>query len=335
MKAMRIRHPASLDTLELATAEAASPGPGEIKVRVRAASLNFRDGLVVTGFFSAADGLIPLSDGAGEVVEAGSGVTEFKPGDAVVSTFHPAWLDGHMERSQLTATPGGPADGFAREFVTRPATHFTRAPKGLTPTEAATLTCAGVTAWRALFTDGHLKPGAHVLVEGTGGVSLFALQFAKAAGATVIATSGSADKLERLKRLGADHIINYRETEKWGEAVLALTDGLGVDHVVEVGGPTSLPHSLVAARTGGHIAIIGAVGGFKIDTIPFAIVQAKRLRLQGVTVGSRRDQIDMVRAIETNGIKPVIDRTFPLEQLADAFRHLQGGQHFGKICIDI
>jgi NADPH:quinone reductase-like Zn-dependent oxidoreductase len=335
MKAMRIRRPASLDNIRLEAAEAAAPGPGEIRVRVRAASLNFRDGLVANGFFPVADGLIPLSDGAGDVVEAGEGVTDFKPGDAVVSTFHPAWLDGHMERAQLTSSPGGPADGFACEFVTRPATHFTRAPKGLTHAESATLTCAGVTAWRALVTDGQVKPGARVLVQGTGGVSLFALQFAKAAGATVIATSSSREKLDRLKALGADYVINHREVEKWGEAVLALTDGLGVDHIVEVGGPNTLPQSLVAARTGGHLAIIGAVAGFETDTMPFAMVQAKRLRLQGVTVGSRRDQIDMIRAIEANVVRPVIDRTFRLEELAEAFRHLQAGAHFGKICIDV
>ena len=335
MKAMRIGRPASLDNLRLGEAEAPTPGPGEIRVRIRAASVNFRDGLVARGFFPVADGLIPLSDGAGEVTEVGEGVTEFKPGDAVVSTFHPAWLDGHMERSQLVSSPGGPADGFACESATRPATHFTRAPKGLTYAESATLTCAGVTAWRALVTDGHVKPGASVLILGTGGVSLFALQFAKAAGAVVIATSSSAEKLERLKALGADHVINHREVEAWGQAALALTDGRGVDHVVEVGGPNTLPQSLIAARTGGHVAIIGAVAGFDVDTIPFAIVQAKRLRLQGVTVGSRRDQLDMVAAIEADGIKPVVDRTFPLEALADALRCLQAGQAFGKICIEI
>ncbi len=220
-------------------------------------------------------------------------------------------------------------------MTTRPATHFTHAPKGLSHAEAATLTCAGVTAWRAVITDGRVKPGATVLVQGTGGVSLFALQFAKAAGATVIATSSTAEKLARLKQLGADHVINYRENEKWGEAVLALTGGLGVDHVIEVGGPNSIGQSFVAARTGAHIAIIGAVGGFTIDTMPFAIVQAKRLCLQAVTVGTRRDQIDMVRAIEAYGIVPVIDSTFPLERLSDAFRYLQSGGHFGKVCIEI
>ena len=336
MKVMRIGRPASLDALHVDDVpEPPSPGPGEIKVRLRAASLNFRDVLVATGFFPVADGLMPLSDGAGEVVEVGENVAEFQIGDAVISVFHPTWLDGHIEKSQLTSSPGGPAEGFACEYATRPAAHFTSAPKGLSHAESASLVCAGVTAWRALVTDGPVRPGESVLIQGTGGVSLLALQFAKAAGATVIATSSSAEKLERLTAMGADHVINHREVEKWGEAALALTSGLGVDHVVEVGGPNTLPQSLVAARTGGHVAIIGAVAGFAIDTIPFAIVQAKRLRLQGVTVGSRRDQTDMVRAIEANGVRPVVDRTFPLDQLTDAFRHLQSGGHFGKVCVEI
>jgi NADPH:quinone reductase-like Zn-dependent oxidoreductase len=334
MKAMRIGQPASFEAIKLGTSEAPAPGPGEIKVRLRAASLNFRDALVATGFFPVADGLIMLSDGAGEVTAVGEGVSLFKPGDAVVSTFHPTWLDGHIERAQLTSSPGGPADGFACEEATRPAQHFTNAPKGLSHAESATITCAGVTAWRALFTDGQLKPGATVLVLGTGGVSIYALQFAKAAGATVIATSSSAERLERLSGLGADHVINYKENAEWGQTVLSLTGGLGADHIIEVGGPSTLPQSLIAARTGGHLAIIGAVGGFD-GGIPFAAVQGKRLRLQGVTVGSRRDQIEAVRAIEANGIRPVIDRMFALEDLADAFRHLQAGKHFGKVGIEI
>lgn len=333
-RAMRLRQPASVASLYLGEGEALPPGPGEVRVRIRAASLNFRDGLVVSGFFPAMEGLIPLSDGAGEVIDVGAGVTEFAVGDAVVSTFHPKWLDGHMERTELDNAPGGPAHGFACDMVTRPFTHFTHAPRGLSHLEAATLTCAGVTAWRAVVTDGAVKPGQTVLVQGTGGVSLFALQFARMAGATVIATSSSADKLARLTALGADHVINYRETENWGEAALALTGGLGVDHVIEVGGPTTLPQSLAAARTGGHIAIIGAVGGFE-GGIPFAIVQAKRLRIQGVTVGSRRDQRDMVRGIEAHGIQPVIDRAFPLEKLADAIRAQQAGGVFGKIGIEM
>ena len=334
MKVMRIRQPANLENIHAGTAEAPAPGPGEIKVRIRAASLNFRDNLVATGFFPAADGLIPLSDGAGEVVAVGEGVSEFAVGDDVVSTFHPAWQDGHIERSELVGGPGGPADGFACEEATRPATHFTHAPRGLSHAESATITCAGVTAWRALFTDGGLKPGMRVLVLGTGGVSIFALQFAKAAGATVFATTSSAERIERLKALGADHVVNHRGTQEWGQAILDLSGGYGIDIAVEVGGPNTLPQTIAAMRTGGHIALIGAVAGFE-GGIPFAVSQAKRLRLQGVTVGSRRDQKNAVRAIEANGIRPVVDCSFPLEGLADAFRHLQAGKHLGKICIDI
>ncbi len=335
MRAMRVNRSEGAEKLRLGTCEACAPGPGEIQVRIHAASLNFRDGLVVNGFFPVRDGLIPLSDGAGVVVAIGEGAGPFQPGDHVVSVFHPKWLDGHMDRADLDNSPGGPADGMACETVTRPATHFTRAPKGLSHLEAATLPCAGVTAWRAVVTDGRVKPGDHVLVQGTGGVSLFALQFAKAAGAVVIATSSSAEKLERLGALGADHLINYRETENWGETALAITGGRGVEHVIEVGGPHTLRQSFIAARTGGHVAIIGAVGGFDIDTMPFAIVQAKRLRLQAVTVGSRRDQIDMVRAIEAHGIRPVIDSRFPLEDLPAAVARLTAGGHFGKIGVEL
>lgn len=335
MRVMRLRQPASIESLVPDHGEARAPGPGEIRVRMRAASLNFRDGLVVDGVFPVRDGLIPLSDGAGDVVEVGEGVTAFSPGDRVVSVFHPNWMEGHIDRIDLDNSPGGPADGFACEEATRPVSHFTRAPANLDYLELATLTCAGVTAWRAVVTDGQVKPGEYVLVQGTGGVSLFALQFAKAAGATVIATSSTAEKLGRLKALGADHVVNYTEIPEWGQAVLGLTGGLGVEHVIEVGGPHTLRQSFIAARTGGHVAIIGAVGGFGIDTMPFAIVQAKRLLLQAVTVGSRRDQIDMIRAIEVHDIHPVIAEVFPLEKMTAAFERMGEGRHVGKICLEI
>ena len=335
MRAIRLRHPAGLDNLRLETLAPRTPGPGEVQVRVRAASLNFRDLLVAKGVFPTADGLVPLSDGAGEVVAVGADVKGLAPGDPVVATFHPKWVDGHVERAELDNTPGGPADGFACELVTRPAASFTRAPANLSHAEAATLTCAGVTAWRALVSDGAVKPGASVLVLGSGGVSLFALQFAKLAGARVIATSSSPKKCARLRALGADHVIDYTQTPNWAEAVRDLTGGLGVDHVVEVGGPHTIGQSFAAARTAGHIAVIGAVGGFAIDTMPFAIVQAKRLRLQAVTVGSRADQLAMVRAIEMHDLHPVIDRSFPLAQIADAFRHLESGAHLGKVCLSV
>lgn len=338
MQAMRLykgEAQGSAGTLRLEQAEGRAPAAGEIRVAIRALSLNFRDNLVVRGFFPAPDGLIPLSDAAGEVIAVGEGVTMFQPGDRVISVFHPAWQDGHIERTELAANPGGSVDGYACGEVTRPASHFTRAPANLSFLESAALPCAAVTAWRAVVTDGAVRPGQTVLIQGTGGVSLFALQFAKAAGATVIATSSSAEKLARLRALGADHVLNHAEDAEWGKAALELTGGLGVDHVIEVAGPNALVQSFVAARTGGHVALIGAAGGFQVDSMPFAVVQAKRLRLQGVTVGSRRDQVDMVRAIEANGIAPVIDRSFPLASLAEALGYLQSGNHFGKVCIEV
>lgn len=334
MKAVRLHSPASVDNLFMDRIEVEPPGAGEISVRVRAASLNYRDGLVVNGFFPVADGLIPLSDGAGEVVAVGEGVSEYAVGDAVISTFHPGWSGGHIERAQLVETPGGPMDGFACQVVTRPVRCFTAAPRTLTWHQRATLTCAGLTAWRAVVTDARVKPGDQVLVLGAGGVSLFALQFAKACGARVIATTSGAARQERLQALGADHVINYREESNWGETVAKLSDG-GVDAVVEVGGPNTMAQSLAAARTGAHIALIGAVAGFDHDTMPFATLQAKRLRVQGVTVGSREDQLAMVRAIDQHGIQPVIDRSFPLEQLADAFRAMESDRPFGKIVVDL
>jgi NADPH:quinone reductase-like Zn-dependent oxidoreductase len=336
MKAMRLRQPGGLDKLYLGAAEPAAPAPGEIKVRVHASSLNYHDYLVAIGYLRTDDGRIPMSDGAGEVLEVGSGVREYKPGDSVVSTFFPDWLNGEEGRDAMGAVPGDRTDGFACEIVTRPAHAFTRVPPGYSHVEASTLTCAGLTAWRALFVDGRLKPGETVLVQGTGGVSIFGLQFAKAAGAIVFATSSSNAKLERLRALGADHVINYREEPEWGAKIMSTTAGRGIDHILEVGGVNTLQQSMIACRTGGHIAIIGVLAGFE-GTIPIVtMVQHKRLRLEGVTVGSRREQLDMIQAIEANGIKPVIDhKRFPLEALAEAFRYQESGQHFGKICVDI
>jgi len=275
-----------------------------------------------------------MADGAGEVVAVGDGVTEFSVGDSVVSTFFPDWLSGEPMIEGFTTVPGDGIDGYAREMVTARATSFTQAPKGYSHAEAATLTTAGLTAWRALMCEGGLKPGDSVLVQGTGGVSIFALQFAKMAGATVIATSSSDAKLERLKAMGADHLINYRSTPNWGETVRQLTDDRGVDHVIEVGGPATLEQSMTAARIGGHIAVIGILTGVAGE-LPVVNALVRQLRLQGMVVGSRGQQYDMIRAIDANGIRPVIDRHFPLEQIADAFRYQETNQHFGKICLDI
>ncbi len=335
MKAIQSRHPTSLDSLTLTDLPpAAEPGPGEIKVRLRASSLNFHDYAVVKGMIPAADGRIPMSDGAGEVVAVGEGVTAFKPGDSAVSVFFPDWPDGVIPADGFVRVPGDGIDGYAREEVTAPAGWFTRTPKGYSHAEAATLTCAGLTAWRALVVEGHLKAGETVLVQGTGGVSVFALQFAKAMGATVIATSSSDEKLERMAALGADHLINYKKTEAWGAAALGLTGGRGVDHVVEVGGSGTLDQSMIATRVGGHISLIGVLAGFG-GPVQTVLLMGKNLRVQGITVGSQQHQREMIAAIDATGIKPVLDRHFPLAALGDAFRHQESNTHFGKIIVDI
>jgi NADPH:quinone reductase-like Zn-dependent oxidoreductase len=243
-------------------------------------------------------------------------------------------MDGEPALEFMLDVPGDGADGFAREYVTAPATSFTRAPQGYSDAEAATLTCAGLTAWRALVVNGQVKAGDTVLVQGTGGVSIFALQFAKAAGARVIATSSSDEKLERLRSMGADHLINYKSQENWGEVARGLTGGRGVDHVVEIGGSGTMPQSIAATRIGGHIALIGVLAGIA-GNVPTMYVMQGNQRIIGLTVGARRHQQDMVRAIEANGIRPIIDKHFPLEQIADAFRHQESGKHFGKIVLDI
>jgi NADPH:quinone reductase-like Zn-dependent oxidoreductase len=334
MKAVTVTAPGGLDRLKVVDLrDPGAPQAGEIRVRLHANSINFHDYAVARGFLPSADGRILLADGAGVVEAVGTGVSEFAVGDHVVSGFFPTWHDGPPPIADFSKTPGDGLDGYAREYVVTPATWFTKAPKGFTHAQAATLTTAGLTAWRALVVEGGIKAGDTVLVMGTGGVAIFALQFAKLAGATVVATSSSDQKLERLKALGADFTINYKSTPEWGAAVRGLTGGLGVDHVVETGGPGTLPQSIIAVRTGGRIGLIGTLTRQAGD-LPLSLMMIKNARLQGVLVGSRRQQQDMIRGIEAGGLKPVIDKTFGLESVPDAFRHEESGKHFGKICIE-
>jgi NADPH:quinone reductase-like Zn-dependent oxidoreductase len=333
MKVVNVRAPGGLDRLEVSEQPSPEPpGPGEISVRICASSLNFHDYGIASGHLPTADERIPLSDGAGVVEAVGEGVTEFSAGDAVVSVFFPPWQDGPARIGNFSSTPGDGVDGYARQQVVLPSTWFTRAPKGYSHAEAATLTTAAVTAWRALVVDGGLKAGDTVLTLGTGGVSIFALQFAKAMGARVIATSSSDAKIERLEALGADHTINYKAEPQWGKRVKALTEGRGVDHVIEVGGPGTLPQSIDAVRVGGHIALIGVLTG-AAGEVPTVKLMAKQVRLQGLIVGSRVHQQEMICAIEAMNLRPVIDRTFTLEEIAEAFRYEEAGRHFGKICL--
>ena len=334
MKAIRLRSPGGLDNLQPFDLDAArEPGPGEIRVRLHASSLNYHDYSVASRPEWKADGRIPMSDGAGVIEALGAGVDEFAIGDRVVSCFFPTWEDGPATIGDFATVPGDGVDGYAREAFTGPAPCFTLAPRGFSHAEAATLTTAGLTAWRALVVEGGIKAGDSVLVLGTGGVSIFALQFAKAMGATVIVTSSSDAKLERARAMGADATVNYKAQPEWGLQVRELTNGRGVDHVVEVGGPGTLPQSIEAVRIGGRIVLIGVLTG-RGGEIPTGAFMLKQARLQGVIVGSRREQRDMVRAIDASGLKPVIDRSYPLDGLADAFRYQEQGAHFGKICLE-
>lgn len=334
MKAIKIGATAGIEHLEVANiAEPGGPGPGEIRVRIHASSLNYHDYSVAKAGGPAHVGRILMADGAGAVEEVGAAVTDFSVGQHVVSTFFPTWLDGEPTEGDFSTVPGDGVDGYAREVVVRPATWFTHAPDGFSFAEAATLTTAGLTAWRALIGDGHLKAGDTVLVLGTGGVSMFALQFAKAMGARVVVTSSSDEKLARARQLGADHTINYRSVSDWGDAVTHWSGGVGVDHVIELGGPGTLAQSIRAARVGGHISLIGTVTGYA-GQLPTAAMMIKQIRLQGLIVGSRRQQQQMIRGLAATGLRPVIDRTFPLEELTAAFRYQESGRHFGKICVE-
>lgn len=334
MKVVTLKSPGGLDRLEVGERAApGEPGAGEIRVRVHASSLNYHDYGVASGAMPTEDGRIPMSDGAGVVEALGEGVDEFQVGDNVVSGFFPSWQTGPAMVGDFKSVPGDGVDGYAREQVVRPASWFTRSPAGYSHAEAATLTTAGLTAWRALVIDGGIKPGDSVLVLGTGGVSIFALQFAKLMGATVIATSSSDEKIAKLRELGADHTLNYKREPEWGKRVKQLTDGRGVDHVIEVGGPGTLPQSIEAVRIGGHIALIGVLTGSGGE-VPTAKLMAKQASLKGLIVGSRQDQVEMIRAIAISGMRPVIDRRFALDEIADAFRHQEGQKHFGKICLE-
>lgn len=333
-KAIILQAGGGYDKVTVGQREATEPKAGQITVRLHANSLNYHDFAVVSGMWGPSEPRIPMADGAGEVIAVGEGVTEFAVGDHVVSTFFPTWEAGEPLVEGFATVPGDGVDGYARETVTSSVKAFTRAPKGWSHVEASTLTTAALTAWRALMVDDNLKPGDTVLVQGTGGVSIFALQFAKAAGATVIATSSSDEKLERLRAMGADHVINYRTQTNWGEVARKLTGGCGVDHVVEVGGPATLEQSMAAARVGGHISLIGILTGLGGE-INIVAALIKQLRLQGVLVGSRSQQQEMVRAIDANGIKPVVDKVFPLEDMVAAFKYQETNRHFGKICLEM
>ncbi len=336
MRAMRIHALGGLEGLRAEDLPTPAPGPGQVLVRVRAASLNYRDLLVIKGLYSPhlPLPLIPLSDGAGEVAEVGAGVTRVKPGDRVAAAFMQTWIDGGPTEAASKSALGGAIDGMLAEYVVLHENGLVHVPDHLTLEEAATFPCAGVTAWHALFAERCLVAGESVLVLGTGGVSLFALQFACLAGARVIATSGSDDKLERALELGASDGINYKTHPEWDRKVRELTAGAGVDHVIEVGGAGTLSRSLRAAKLGGQVSLIGVLSGGSGDIGLFPVLM-KNLRVQGIYVGSRAMFEAMNRAIAHGQVRPVVDRVFSFEQTAEALRHMESGAHFGKIVIRV
>lgn len=338
MKAMILRATTGADALEHVELPDPEPKPHEVLVRMRASSLNWRDSLIIKGGYrkqQKTENLIPLTDGAGEIVAVGADVDNWKVGDRVTTNFCPNWIAGEPDRKDLESAAGKTADGMLCELKTFEPHALVRTPDHLTHIEAGSLPCAAQTAWNALIDLGRIKPGDLVLTQGTGGVSLFALQFAKMAGAEVIVTSSSDDKLARAKDLGADHLINYVTNSDWGGAATEISGGRGVDHVIELGGTQTLKQSLKAVRPGGTISMIGVLSGANFGDILLPFVVSRQVRLQGVTVGSRRTLEALCRALATHNIKPVIDSTFKMEQTAEAFAHLASGKHFGKVCIEI
>ena len=336
MRVFEIQEEFGLDNLQLAERSRPEAKTGEVVVEMRAVSPNYRDILMIRGMYNPNQELplIPFSDGVGEVVEVGEGVERFEVGERVCPIFSRDWIAGRPTLERLKTALGGPLDGTLGEYMKLPAESFVRAPENLSDPEAATLTCAGVTAWNALTEQGEVQAGQTVATLGTGGVSSFALLFAKALGAEVIVTSSSDEKLERARQLGADHGINYEENPEWGKDIKAITDGVGADHIVEVGGANTMKQSVRGVRVGGHISLIGVLSGH-IDDFMVTPVLMQNIRIQGVIVGNRDMFENMNRAIEANDIHPVVDEVFDFEDVHEAIDFQAGGEHFGNIAIEV
>jgi NADPH:quinone reductase-like Zn-dependent oxidoreductase len=333
VKVYEIRASFGLESLQLAERPQPRPGPGEVLLKIRAASLNYRDLMVVKGQYNPKMPLprVPVSDAVGEVVEMGPGVTRVKTGERVAGIFMQKWLAGELTEAKSRSSLGGAIDGLLAEYAVLHEEGVVPVPEHLTDEEASTLPCAAVTAWNGLVVEGRVKAGDSVLLQGTGGVSLFASQFARLAGARTIITSSSDQKLQRARALGANDTINYKQTPEWGDRVRELTGGRGVDHVIEVGGAGTLGQSLRAVRTGGYIALIGVLAGIgQVNPLPILM---KNVRVQGIFVGSREMFEGMNRAIALHQLRPVVDRVFPFDQAVEALRYMENGAHFGKIVI--
>ena len=332
MRQMQLSKPGGLEKLQLVETDIPSIKDNEILVRVAASSLNYHDLLVALGSIPTEDKRVLLSDASGEVVETGDSISKWNVGDQIMSVCFPKWIEGRPKREYLSFV-GENEDGYATEYIALPETAVTEIPNGWSPTEVATLPCAGLTAWRALVDEGNLQAGETVLIQGTGGVSIFALQLAKSMGAKVVATSSSHEKLEKLKDLGADELINYKETPEWGKEVKIKTHNEGVDHVVEVGGGGTFNQSVTATKLGGHIAMIGVLSGPSAENVILPKIFLKQIRTSGIAMGNHQSQIAMVQYMENSDIKPIISDTFDLAELANAFKHQKEHKHFGKISI--
>jgi len=337
MRAVELSGGFGLENLRLVERPKPAPGPGEVLVRMKAATLNYRDWLLVEGSYNPKQTLplVPLSDGAGVVESVGAGVRAWKPGDRAVASFFQGWLGGEPTREALQSSLGGWTDGVLAEYRVFAEAGLLPVPPHLEDAEAAALPCAGLTAWSAVVTLGGVRPGDVVLVQGTGGVALFALQFARLAGAEVIVTSSSDAKLRRARELGAGHAINYRAEPEWGRVARDITGGRGVDLVVEVGGAGTLMQSIRATRVGGTIAMIGVLSSAEPGDLRLPLVVMQQLRLQGVTVGSRQGFEAMLRAVAASGLRPVMDRRFRVEDVRAAYEHLAAAAHMGKVAIAI
>lgn len=336
MDAWRIEGSFGLENLVRAELPNPLPGPGEVVVRLRAASLNFRDLLMIRGHYNPRQPLplIPGSDGVGVVEAVGAGVTRVKVGDRVAGNFAQDWLAGPPRRNKLRRTLGGPLDGTFATHIKVSAEGVVSVPTHLTDIEAASLPCAAVTAWHALVDEAAVRPGDRVLILGTGGVSVFALQFARMMGAETIVTSSSDEKLEQARELGADHTINYRVHPDWWKEVRKLTDDEGVDVVIEVGGAGTFDQSVRSVRAGGHVALIGVLAGSE-QPVNMNRILMQNIRVQGVIVGSREMFESMNRAITQHRLHPVIDRAFSFAEMPLALEHMAHGRHFGKVCVEM
>lgn len=334
MKSWRVAAGSRIEGMSLVDETPGRPGPSQVRVRIHAATLNFRDLMVINGPYpvSTQAPLVPGSDGAGVVLEAGSAVTRFKVGDRVTTSFFPDWVDGRMTRAGIASALGGGGNGTFAEEIVLDEKALVRSPAHLDFAQAASLTCAGTTAWHTLFESARIRPGATVLLLGTGGVSIWALQLAKAAGARVIITSSSDEKLARARALGADAGINYVQVPEWGNEVKKLTEGEGADLVLEVGGEKTFAQSLAAVRMAGMIAVIGGVSGLSGTMVPRQLVGVA-VRMQGIYVGSRTMHEDLARFVEVAQIRPVVDRVFAGTEAPEALRHFAAGRHFGKVAL--